>query len=95
LRGYRNIVLDFLQCFTEYNLLAIPRDQNILADGMDTSKTTCKIPFHPNHQYKVEVKCKPVVPYNIMYWQVFGNDEQIENFLQSKNEFECAMLAQG
>jgi hypothetical protein len=51
-----------------------------------------KYPFHPSHQYTVEVKNRPVVPDNIRYWQVFGNDEQIEIFLQSKNEFECANI---
>jgi ribonuclease HI len=48
LRAYRNVVLDLLQCFTEYDLQVIPRGQNILADGLATSTTTCKIPFHPN-----------------------------------------------
>jgi hypothetical protein len=84
-----NVVLDFLECFIEYDMLAIPRDQKIIVDGIATSTNTCKIPFHPNHQYTVEVKCIRVVPNNIIYWQYFGNHEQIENFLQSKNEFEC------
>jgi ribonuclease HI len=92
LRAYRNVVLDFLQCFTEYDLLAIPKDQNILLDDLASSATTCKMQFHPNHQYTIEVKCRPVVPNNIRYWQFFGNDEQIEIFLQSKNEFECANI---
>jgi hypothetical protein len=38
------------------------------------------------------VKCRPTVPDNIRYWQVFGNDEQIEDFLQSKNDFECTNI---
>ena len=59
---------------------------------MDTSKSTCKIPFHPNCQYTAEVNNRTTVPDNIRYWQVFGNDEQFENFLQSKNEFECANI---
>jgi ribonuclease HI len=48
LRTYRNVVLDFLQCFTEYDLQVIPRGQNILANGLATLVATCKIPFHPN-----------------------------------------------
>jgi ribonuclease HI len=67
LRAYRNVVLDFFQCLTEYDLQVIPRGQNILVDGLATSATTCKIPFHPNRQYTVEVKCKPIVPDNIRY----------------------------
>jgi ribonuclease HI len=39
-RAYRNVVLDFLQCFTEIDLQVIPKGQNILADGMVTSVAT-------------------------------------------------------
>jgi hypothetical protein len=92
LKSYRNVVLDFLQCFIEIDLQVIPRGQNILAYGLATSTATCKIPYHPNHQFTVEVKCRPIVPNNIRYWQVFGNDEQIEDFLQSKNDFECTNI---
>jgi hypothetical protein len=38
------------------------------------------------------MKCRPNVPDNIRYRQVFGNDEKIEDFLQSKNEFECTNI---
>ena len=55
-RAYRKFVLYFLECFTEIDLHVIPRGQNILAYGLATLKTTCEIPFHPNHQYTVEVK---------------------------------------
>ena len=40
----------------------------------------------------MEVKCKLNVPDNIRYWQVFGNDDQIEDFLQCKNDFECTNI---
>jgi ribonuclease HI len=92
LRAYRNVVLDALQCFTEIDLQVMPRGQNILADGLATSAATCKIPFHPTRKYTVEVKCRPTVPDNIRYWQVFGNDDQIEDFLQCKNDFECTNI---
>jgi hypothetical protein len=70
----------------------MPRGQNILADGLATSTATCKIPFCPTRQYTVEVKCRPTIPDNIRYWQVFGNDDQIEDFLQCKNDFECTNI---
>jgi hypothetical protein len=70
----------------------MPRGQNILADGLAASTTTCKIPFHSNRPYMVEVKCRPTVPDNIRYWKVFGNDDQIEDFLQCKNDFECTNI---
>jgi ribonuclease HI len=40
LRAYRNVVLDFLQCFTEVDLQVMPRGQNILAVGLATSAAT-------------------------------------------------------
>jgi hypothetical protein len=66
----------------------MPKGQNILADGLAMSVATCKIPFHSTCPYTVEVKCRLTIPDNIRYWQVFGNDDQIEDFLQCKNDFE-------
>jgi ribonuclease HI len=88
LRAYRNVVLDSLRCFTEVDLQVMPRGQNILADGLATSAATCKIPFRSTRPYTVEVKCRPNILDNIKYWQVFGNDDQIDDFLQCKNDFE-------
>ena len=88
MKTYRNVVLDFLNSFTEYSLSVVSEDQNIMPDDLATSASTCKLPFHPTHPYTIEVKNRPIVPNNIIYWQVFGNDAQIENFLQSKEEFE-------
>jgi ribonuclease HI len=92
LRAYRNVVLDALKCFTEFDLQVMPRGQNILADRLAMSAATCKIPFRSTRPYTVEVKCKPTIAYNIVYWQVFGNDDQIEDFLQCKNDFKCTNI---
>ena len=92
LRAYTNVVLDALRCFTEVDLQVMSRGQNILADRLATSAATCKIPFRSTCPYTVEVKCRPTVPDNIRYWQVFGNDDQIEDFLQCKNDFECTNI---
>jgi hypothetical protein len=67
LRAYMNVVLDFIECFIEYDLSTIPKGHNILADGLATSASTYKIPFRPSCQYIVEVKNIPVVPNNIIY----------------------------
>jgi ribonuclease HI len=92
LRAYRNVVLDALKCFIEVDLQVMPKGQNILADGLATLATTCKIPFRSTRPYTVEVKCRLIVPDNIRYWKVFGNDDQIEDFLQCKNDFECTNI---
>jgi ribonuclease HI len=92
LRAYRNVVLDSLRCFTEVDLQVMPRGQNIFADGLATLVATCKIPFRSTCPYTVEVKCRETIPNNIRYWKVFGNDDQIEDFLQCKNDFECTNI---
>jgi hypothetical protein len=68
------------------------RGQNILVDELATSVASCKIHFRQTRPYTVEVKCRPTVPDNIKYWKVFGNDDQIEDFLQCKNDFECTNI---
>jgi len=81
MRAYRNVVLDFLESFIEYSMFVVYTNQNVFPNGLATSASTCKLPFCPTRQYIVEVKNKPTVPNNIRYWQVFGSDAQIENFL--------------
>jgi hypothetical protein len=92
LRAYRNVILDSLKCFTEVDLKVMSRGQNILVDGLAMLAATCKIPFCSTRPYTMEVKCRPTVPDNIKYWQVFGNDDQIEYFLQCKNDFRCTNI---
>lgn len=70
----------------------IPRGQNILADALAILANNCKMPFHSKRKYVVEVKHKSTVPDNVRYWQVFGNDEKIENLLQMKDEFESVNI---
>jgi ribonuclease HI len=75
LRAYRNLVLDLLEEFSEYNLSVIPRGQNQIMDFLDTSTSVFKIPIFPNIKYDIKVKCRPMVLDNIKYWQVFEDDK--------------------
>ena len=72
-------------------MATVPINQNILANGLAFSASTCQL-LHPNKQYTMHVKHCPTVPDNMRYWQVFGDEKQIENFLQSKGEFEDSSL---
>jgi ribonuclease HI len=56
LRAYRNLVLDLLEKFLEYNLSVIPRGQNQIVDALATSVVVFKIPIFLNIKYEVEVK---------------------------------------
>lgn len=65
LMDYRNVVLYSLEHFVEYELSIVPRGQNIIANDLATSTSTCKMSYRPSHQYTVEVKNRPFVLYNI------------------------------
>jgi ribonuclease HI len=67
LRAYRNLVLDALEEFSEYNLLVIPRGKNQIMDALATFASLFKIPIFPNRTYEIEVKHSPVLPNNIKY----------------------------
>jgi hypothetical protein len=87
LRAYRNLVLDILEEFSEYNMSMIPRGKNQIAYAMATSALVFKIPIFPNRKYGIKVKHMPAVPHNIKYWQVFEDEKQVERFLQMSDEF--------
>jgi hypothetical protein len=81
LRAYKKLVLDLLEEFSEYEILAIPRGNNQIVDALDTSASVFKIPTFPNRKYEIEVKHRMTVPDNIKHWQVFENEKQVERFL--------------
>jgi hypothetical protein len=87
LRAYRNLVLELLEEFSEYNFSVIPTRHNRIVEALATSASVFKIPIIPNKKYEIEVKHRPAVPYNIKYWQVFEYEKQVERFLQMRDEF--------
>ena len=88
MKSYRNLVLDLLKIFEGYQLTAIPRGQNVIANAFVVEAILFKIPIHPNRKYEIEVKHRPAVPDNIKCWQVFGDDQQVNRFLTLSKEFE-------
>ena len=48
MRDYRNLVLDMLEGFKEYQFFVIPRSQNTIADAYAFVASTFSIPIHPN-----------------------------------------------
>ena len=83
---YRGTIIEILNTFLETKLTVIPRKHNMQAHRLEIFANTCKLPFQPNHQYTVEVRHKPTIPDNLKNWQVFNNDQQINNFwLQMRN----------
>ena len=67
LRVYMNVVLDFLRNFEEYDLALIPINENVLANDLAFSSSTCKLP-QLNKQHIIEVKYHPSMPDNMRNW---------------------------
>jgi hypothetical protein len=89
--SYRNLVLDLLKYFEGYQLTAIPRDQNVIANALDVVASLFKILINPNRKYEIEVKLRPIVPENIKYWQVFDYDHQVNKFLTLSQELKIVL----
>jgi len=84
---YRGTFVEILNTFLETKLAVIPRKHNMQAHSLAMFAITCKLPFQPNHQYTTEVRHRPAIPDNLKNWQVFTNDQQINNFLTLEEEF--------
>jgi hypothetical protein len=87
LRANRNLALDLLRVFSEYDLNVIPREQNQFIDALATSASVFNIPSLPNKRYEIKVRHRPAVPDNIKHWQVFEDDKQVERFLLMSDKF--------
>ena len=81
MRDYKNLALDVLESFEEYQIFIIPRSQNVIADTFAVAASTFRIPLHPNTKYTIEVKHRPSILDNVKYWQVLEDDDHIESFL--------------
>lgn len=87
MRDYRNVVLDYLQNFVEYNFSMVPRKDNVVVDALATSTYDFDIPSNVKGKYRVEVRHRPTILDNNGHWKVFENDKQVENFLLMKEAF--------
>jgi len=85
MRSYRNIVLDLLEFFCEYNISVVSREPNLIANALATSASVFKIPIYLNNTYEIEVKHRPTIPDNIKYWHVFENEKKIIIFLHMED----------
>jgi ribonuclease HI len=75
MRNYRNLVLDLLEYFFEYNISVVPCKQNWIAYALATSEIIFKIPIYLNKKYEIEVKHRPYIPDNVKHWKVFEDDK--------------------
>ena len=74
LRVYRNDAMDLLKTFVEYELVFVPRSQNIISNGLACIASS----YHESPSDKkiiIQTKYRPAVPDNEKYWQVFEGDK--------------------
>ena len=67
LRAYKNDALDLLNTFMEYELVYVPRSQNILANGLAYVASSRQRP-HDEKQFIFQTKYRPTMPDNEKYW---------------------------
>jgi ribonuclease HI len=88
LKNYRNEVWDLVDSFfLAFNITFIPREENAPADFQAFSASLFEAPALPADRLEVEIRYRPSVPDNVKHWKVFEDDQEIEKFLQSIDDF--------
>jgi hypothetical protein len=65
----------------------VPHIQIGIADALAKVESSLKIPMNSSNKFEIHVKHRSTVPDNQRYWQVFQDDEEIDDFLQNKGKF--------
>ena len=92
MRACRNTVLDILKLFLEYTLTCVPRIQNSIDEALAKAASSLKIPMNSSNKFEIHFKHRLTVPDNQRYWQVFQDDEEIDDFLQNKGKFKETLI---
>ncbi len=84
--AYHNAILDILKLFSEYTLTCVPRIQNSIADALAKAASSLKIPMNSSNKFEIHDKHRSTVLDNQRYWQVFQDDEELDDFLQNRGK---------
>jgi ribonuclease HI len=88
LKHNRNEVWDYVDnLFLAFNITFVYRILNQQADSLALAASNFKTPMFPNLKFEVEVRHRPSIPNTIKHWQVFKDDEEIQIFLKTIEEF--------
>jgi ribonuclease HI len=89
MRAYINMAWDMIDNFDEdFNISFFLREFNHLVDSLAIVSNTFKVPSTPQVKYEIDLRCRPSIPDNAKYWQVFKDEEQIKIFMEVIDEFE-------
>jgi ribonuclease HI len=93
LKNYRSEVWDLIDnFFLAFNISFIPREENAPADFQAFSASLFEVPALPTDRSQVEIRYRPSVPDNVKHWRVFEDDQEIEKFLQSIDDFSASRI---
>jgi hypothetical protein len=88
LRNYQEEVDRLIEHFEDFNIIAVPRTKNTLADSLATATSRLSpLEYYESSKFTMELLYKPSVPNNISNWEVFEGDEQIVDFLTNQENF--------
>jgi hypothetical protein len=73
--------------FLAFNISFIPREENAPADCLAFTASLPEVPELPTVRSDIEIKYRPSVPDNVKHWKVFEDDQDIEFFFQSVDDF--------
>eukprot|EP00253_Pinus_taeda_P019447 PITA_19447 len=93
--GLKILILDILKLFYDHTLTCVPRIQNGVADALAKATSNLRIPMNSSNKFKIHVKHRPTIPDNQRCWQVFQDDEEINDFLQNKGKFKDTSIDTG
>ena len=73
--------------FLAFNITFVHRDLNQQADSLAFVASNFKTSMFPNLKFQIEVRHRPSIPDNIKHWQVFKDDEEVQRFMKTIEEF--------
>ena len=63
-----------------------------MADSLAVVGTTFKQTINPRLRCEIELRHRPSIPDNVKHWQVFEDDDQINQFLTMIGNFEDSQI---
>jgi hypothetical protein len=88
LKNYQQEVHRLIERFDAFNITAIPRAKNVLADSLATTASRLfPLEYYEASRFTVDFLYKPSMPNNICNWKFFEGDEKIINFLTNQDNF--------
>jgi len=83
MRAYKKCVWNLIENFFLFFCIhSIPRIHNQQAKSLAVSSSGFRPPTVPKPKYQIEIRHRLSIPDNVKHWHVFGDDQQIKQFLE-------------